>query len=78
MAFNSSEYFRVKVEPALKEARSAQEMLDILEDFYNLDAPLRTMTHLAFRQGLRQAVAMLNPEPMYNVSDLNWAAQGGK
>lgn len=61
----------MKVEPALKEARSAQEMLDILEDYYNLDAPLRTMTHLAFRQGLRQAVAMLNPEPMYNVSDLN-------
>jgi hypothetical protein len=36
------------------------------------------MTHLAFRQGLRQAVAMLNPEPMYNVSDINWTAQGVK
>ena len=71
MAYNSSEYFKLKVEPALKEARSAQEMLDILEDYYNLDAPLKTMTHLAFRQGLRQAVAMINPEPVYDVQNLN-------
>ena len=71
MAFNSSEYFRMRVEPALKEARSAQEMLDILEHYYHLDAPLKTMTHLAFRQGLRQAVAMINPEPVYDVQNLN-------
>lgn len=64
-------YFKTIVEPALKSASTAEDMLAILQEHYHLDEPLKTMTHLAFRQGLRSAIALLNPEPTNHVSDLN-------
>ena len=46
-------YFKTIVEPALKNASTAEDMLVVLQEHYHLDEPLKTMTHLAFRQGLR-------------------------
>lgn len=64
-------YFKTQVEPALKGCSTAEDMLHVLLDHYHLDDPLKMMTHLAFRQGLRSAITMLNPEPKHHVSDLN-------
>ena len=71
-------YFKAQVEPELNHAQTAEEMLHVLLDHYHLDDPLKMMTSLAFRQGLRTAITMLNPEPKNHVSDLNWAAPGSK
>lgn len=64
-------FFKTHVEPALKAASTAEDMLNVLQEHYHLDEPLKTMTHLAFRQGLRTAITLLNPEPVNHVSDLN-------
>lgn len=71
-------YFKTQVEPKLNSASTAEDMLHILLEHYHLDEPLKMMTHLAFRQGLRSAITMLNPEPVNHVSDLNWATPGGQ
>jgi len=65
------QYWKTHVEPALKNCSSAEDMLEVLNAHYFLNDPLKTMTHLAFRQGLRTAVTLLNPEPKINVSDIN-------
>ena len=62
MDLNNS-FFRNTVEPQLKNAETAEQMLKILNSHYDLSKPLPTITHLAFRQGLRSAVTMLNPDP---------------
>ena len=41
-------------------------MLTILAHHYKLDKKLGIITHLAFRQGLKQAVSMLRPEVRKN------------
>ena len=69
-------YYKTQVEPELNAAGTAEEMLHVLLDHYELDEPLKMMTSLAFRQGLRTAITMLNPERKHHVSDLNWAAHG--
>lgn len=58
-----NEHFRNVIEPKLKECRTAGEMLHVLQANYNLNDPLPTITSLAFRQGLRQAVIMIKPDP---------------
>ena len=60
---SNSEFFKKVVEPQLKNAATAEQMLEVLNSAYDLSEPLPTFTHLAFRQGLRSAVTMLNPEP---------------
>jgi hypothetical protein len=62
-------YFKHEIEPALKNCSTAEDMLEVLLKGYDLNEPLKTMTHLAFRQGLRTAITMLNPEPKDNVPD---------
>ncbi len=64
-----NDYFKTTVEPELKKATTAGEMLFILTSHYDLSKPLPLMTHLAFRQGLRSAIVMLNPAPK-NVQNL--------
>ncbi len=64
-------YFKTEVEPALAKCSTAEDMLETLLAHYDLDTPLKTITHLAFRQGLRTAITLLNPEPKVDVSDLN-------
>lgn len=64
-------YFKTQVEPELSAAQTAEEMLHILLDHYELNEPLKMITSLAFRQGLRTAITMLNPEPKNHVSDFN-------
>jgi len=68
---NKLNYYKTQVEPALKGASTAEDMLKVLQDHYHLDQPLKMMTHLAFRQGLRSAITLLNPEPVNHVSDFN-------
>lgn len=58
-----SNYFKKYVEPDLKNAQTAGEMLFVLQSHYDLSKPLPMITHLAFRQGLKSAVTMLNPSP---------------
>ena len=64
-------FFKTEVEPALKNAATAEDMLEILHEHYHLDDPLKMMTHLAFRQGLRTAIVLLNPEPKASAEELN-------
>ncbi len=58
----SNNYFQNEVEPALAECKNAEQMLEVLYEAYDLSKPLGSITHLAFRQGLRTAIKMLNPE----------------
>lgn len=60
---NNNDYFNQVVRPKLDQAQTAGEMLHILQSHYDLDQPLNMFTSLAFRQGLRSAVTMLNPNP---------------
>ena len=62
MAYNKN-FFQAVVEPQLKNAKTAGQMLEVLNNAYDLSKPMPTITHLAFRQGLRSAVTMLNPDP---------------
>ncbi len=62
MAYNN-DFFKEVVEPQLKNAQTAEQMLEVLNSAYDLSSPLPMITHLAFRQGLRSAVTMLNPDP---------------
>jgi len=62
-------YFKNEIEPALNNCQTAEDMLVVLLEGYDLNEPLKMMTHLAFRQGLRHAITMLNPEPKHNVPD---------
>jgi len=61
----TSEHFRNVIEPKLKECKTAGEMLHVLQTHYNLNDPLPMITSLAFRQGLKQAVVMIKPDPIY-------------
>ena len=63
MATNNNQYFKQVVEPQLKAAVNAGDMLHVLQQHYDLTKPLPTFTHLAFRQGLRQAIVLLDPDP---------------
>ncbi len=60
---SNNDFFKKVVEPQLKNAETAEQMLEVLNSAYDLSKPLPTITHLAFRQGLRSAVTMLNPDP---------------
>ena len=66
-----SDFFKNKIEPQLAKAETADEMLKILQRHYQLDQPLGMVTSLAFRQGLKTAIKMLNPTPITHVQDFN-------
>jgi hypothetical protein len=55
-------YFDRYVADELATCETAEQMLTVLAHHYKLDKKLGIITHLAFRQGLKQAVAMLRPE----------------
>lgn len=60
---NGVKYFDEKVSPKLAQCSTAAEMLAVLEGHFKLDQKLGLVTSLAFRQGLRTAVTMINAQP---------------
>lgn len=55
-------HFETVVRFELDRCRNAEEMLTVLAHSYDLKKPMGSITRLAFIQGLRMAVGMLNPE----------------
>lgn len=66
MKITDYDYFDNYVASELATCQTAEEMLTILAHHYKLDKKLGIITHLAFRQGLKQAVSMLRPEVRRN------------
>lgn len=62
MKITDYNYFDNYVADELATCSTAEEMLTVLAHHYKLDKKLGIITHLAFRQGLKQAVTMLRPE----------------
>ena len=61
-------HFEKIVDPDLKRCETPEQMLQVLMHHYDLDCKLGTVTHLAFRQGLKAAVNMVNPKAKTNAS----------
>lgn len=59
-------HFDRVVNPELVRCETPEQMLEVLMKHYNLDCKLGTITHLAFRQGLKSAVNMINPKVKLN------------
>ena len=59
-------HFDRVVNPELMRCETPEQMLAVLNKHYNLDCKLGTITHLAFRQGLKSAVNMINPKVKLN------------
>lgn len=55
-------HFDKVVDPDLKRCETPEQMLQILAYHYDLDCKLGSITSLAFRQGLKAAVNMINPK----------------
>lgn len=66
MKITDYNYFDDYVAPELATCKTAEQMLTVLAHHYKLDKNLGIITHLAFRQGLKQAVTMLRPEVRKN------------
>ena len=66
MKITDYDYFDNYVANELASCQTAEEMLTILAHHYKLDTKLGIITHLAFRQVLKQAVSMLRPEVRKN------------
>lgn len=60
---NGTDYFDQVVAKELERCSTAAEMLDVLHTRFELDQKLGLVTSLAFRQGLRTAVRMINAKP---------------
>ena len=56
------------VNPDLMKCDTPEQMLQVLMYHYELDCKLGTITSLAFRQGLKAAVNMVNPKAKTNAS----------
>ena len=61
-------HFEKIVDPDLKRCETPEQMLQVLMHHYELDCKIGTITHLAFRQGLKAAVNMINPKAKFNKS----------
>ena len=55
-------HFDRVVNPDLMKCDTPEQMLQVLMHHYELDCKIGTITHLAFRQGLKAAVNMVNPK----------------
>lgn len=62
-AMNGNEYFDKVVAPKLAVCSTAAEMLAVVEGHFQLDQKLGLVTSLAFRQGLKTAVNMIQAKP---------------
>lgn len=62
-SMSGSEYFDKVVAPKLAVCSTAAEMLAVVEGHFQLDQKLGLVTSLAFRQGLRTAVNMIQAKP---------------
>ena len=59
-------YFDQVVAKELSKCETAQQMLEVLSKHFYLDQKLGLVTSLAFRQGLRTAVNMINAKQKSN------------
>jgi hypothetical protein len=59
-------HFDRVVNPELALCDTPEQMLEVLMKHYHLDCKLGTITHLAFRQGLKAAVNMVNPKVKFS------------
>ena len=64
-------HFEKIVDPDLKRCETPEQMLQVLMYHYELDCKLGTITNLAFRQGLKAAVNMINPKAKTSSSALS-------
>jgi hypothetical protein len=64
-------HFEKVVDPDLKRCETPEQMLEVLMYHYELDCKLGTITSLAFRQGLKAAVNMINPKAKTSSSALS-------
>lgn len=60
---NGLKHFDEVVSIKLAQCSTAAEMLAVLDGHFKLDQKLGLVTSLAFRQGLRTAVNMINAQP---------------
>ena len=60
---NGTNYFDQVVAKELAQCQTAAQMLEVLELHFELNQELGLVTSLAFRQGLRTAVRMINAKP---------------
>jgi len=61
-------HFDRVVNPDLMRCETPEQMLQVLMYHYELDCKIGTITHLAFRQGLKSAVNMINAKAKTNAS----------
>jgi hypothetical protein len=69
MKMKSINHFETVVRQELDMCTTAEDMLFVLARNYDLRKKLGPITRLAFMQGLRQAVVMLNPEINDSITD---------
>jgi len=55
-------HFEKVVDPDLRRCETPEQMLQVLMHHYELDCKIGSITSLAFRQGLKAAVNMINPK----------------
>jgi len=65
---SGSTYFDQVVAKELSKCETAQQMLEVLSKHFYLDQKMGLITSLAFRQGLRKAVNMINAKQKSDVS----------
>ena len=59
---SSIEHFDKVVKQQLDKCKTPAQMLDVLNRNFDLDQELGLVSSLAFKQGLRTAVTMINPK----------------
>jgi len=64
-------HFEKIVDPDLKRCETPEQMLQVLMHHYELDCKVGAITSLAFRQGLKAAVNMINPKAKTSSSALS-------
>ena len=63
-------HFEKIVDPDLKRCETPEQMLQVLMYHYDRDCKLGTITSLAFRQGLKTAVKMIDAKAKSQASAL--------
>jgi hypothetical protein len=58
----SSAHFDQVVKQQLDKCKTPAQMLEVLNQNFDLDQEIGMITALAFKQGLRTAVSMINPK----------------
>ena len=70
MAIATMDHFSKIVDTDLKSCETPEQMLQVLMYHYDLDCKLGTITSLAFRQGLKTAVKMIDAKAKTQASAL--------